>query len=816
LLAWELVMLLWKVRQGRGWDWAAAVAVAVLLAGPVTLVAAGLAWAMSPSDSRRQMLGLALRGTAIGIGGVALLWWGAVGAVMVVGALAVAWALRAYRRTTSPLPARRKALLLGLRLAIIAALVLWALGPTLEIQRRLETRKVLLVGLDASASMQRRDVDAQTLAAATDESGRTSRWQALRDAMLDAEGHFKHLSRSADLQFFLFDTEPRPIDTGDDDWLWSLGDAEGQATAIGDAVVEAGEGLQGGSRELAGVVVCSDGSANVKRRLSEMQMASLMASRGVAVHAVGIGSDQPVGSAAMLSVRQLNCPDEVEAFNRLAVSAVIEAHGLAGRQVEVECFFGDQRVGSEVLQIAGATARPVADFAHVPLESGYHRLRVTARLLGAPPPELSGQPEAHKLVRVVDRELRVLYVEGRVRYESKFIAQALVAGRRFSVDRRIIQAQAQGQLGQRLEDWLGYHVIILGDIGPEHFSDAQQEIIKRLVGDFGKGLAMIGGPDSFGRWRGTPVADVLGVDVTRSQRDLGRAVKVVPTIEGRESDLMRIDPDASVEAAWTRLRPLAGAQQLGPPKPAATVLAQSEQGEPLIVVQPYGRGRSAAVAFDTTWRWVLSPDDTAELQKRFWRQLALYLAAPKGNAWILTDRTGYDLRQVGSGSQRIEVSAGVEDTSGRPLTDVEIEVTLTDPDGNSAPLQLARHETGWSGSLGALKNPGIYKLGLTTEVEGKPMTAEHQFELVQRDLESLDMLANLDLLRDVAERSGGTYAPLNELKELLDRIEPQCRPAVRVELLHSDLRDVLRWPVALALVCLMCVEWASRKRRGLV
>ena len=89
----------------------------------------------------------------------------------------------------------------------------------------------------------------------------------------------------------------------------------------------------------------------------------------------------------------------------------------------------------------------VGSFVHVPLQAGFHRVSVTAEAVAKPPGpagsgeavhDLAGRPSDSKLVHVVDRELRVLYVEGKFRYEAKYIAQALVAARRFTLDRRVL------------------------------------------------------------------------------------------------------------------------------------------------------------------------------------------------------------------------------------------------------------------------------------------------------------------------------------------------------------------------------------------
>jgi hypothetical protein len=40
-----------------------------------------------------------------------------------------------------------------------------------------------------------------------------------------------------------------------------------------------------------------------------------------------------------------------------------------------------------------------------------------------------------------------------------------------------------------------------------------------------------------------------------------------------------------------------------------------------------------------------------------------------------------------------------------------------------------------------------YTLKIAADVGGKTLSAEHRFEIVRRDLESMEMLANFDLLR---------------------------------------------------------------------
>ena len=57
------------------------------------------------------------------------------------------------------------------------------------------------------------------------------------------------------------------------------------------------------------------------------------------------------------------------------------------------------------------------------------------------------------------------------------------------------------------------------------------------------------------------------------------------------------------------------------------------------------------------------------------------------------------------------------------------------------------------GKLPPPTGPGIYVLKIQAELQGKPMMAEHRFEVLERNLENLEVLANFDLLKRMAASS---------------------------------------------------------------
>ena len=819
---------------------AAGVVIGALAIGPVLAGALLLRRAMHGAGTgprRLPLLATVLHGTAIAVGAALLVLlppseasaWPA-GATAVLAGCGIAWCIRAYRRTTSPLSPLTKAGLLALRFAVVLLLACILARPVLNRRFMDEVRGTVVMAIDLSASMKRTDeVSPAGFWDGSATPARISRQQAVQAALARHETALDRLGRQADIVTVGFTDQPRLLAAAGispADLLLPVPD--GQATAIGDSLQKAFDQFVREGREVTAAMVVSDGSNNVSRRITPEALAALLAARDVPLHAVGVGSPEVTEATKTVSLSDLTVQEQVEAFHRLPIAATLEVMGLVGRKVKVTCRFGDKEVASELIDIDEARQRQSFRWVHVPLGNGFHRVEVTAELLGPRPSGLGGQQSVSQLVQVVNRELRLLYVEGKIRYEIKFIKNALLAADRFTVDSRVLLQPAGGDgdadlaLSENIDDWLVYHAIVLGDVPPSRFTDKQLELIRKLVSQYGKGFCMIGGQNSFGagNWQNTPLADVLPVTPAASRGQIDTPVEAVPTDAGANSDVMRIGKGEDVRAAWKQLPALAGANRLGGLKPAAEVLAETRDGKPLIAIQPYGQGRSMAIAFDTTYRWVLTPRDTAELQKRFWRQVALFLCAPKGNAWITTDRPLYDLRDLRASQGGVEVTAGLENPQGRPLLDAPAGVSLTDPNGRTVPLKLRadpqRALRRTTIAPARLTRPGTYKLAISGEVAGRTLSADHQFEIINPDLEARDVLADFGLLNRVAQASGGVFVPLNELGDLLDAVQLQSRPRPRPRVEALDYAARYRWWLLGVLVALLCAEWAFRKKKGLV
>ena len=141
-------------------------------------------------------------------------------------------------------------------------------------------------------------------------------------------------------------------------------------------------------------------------------------------------------------------------------------------------------------------------------EAGFHRYRATIEAPG----DLDARNNVGMGFVAVRGKPRILVLQG-PRTPNVF-AQALA--------KQGIDADVFGPEGvpTRPEHVQRYDAVVFNDLNAASITEPQMKLIRAAVRDTGVGFAMIGGEDSFlpGGWYGTPVAEVLPVDLNIRQR----------------------------------------------------------------------------------------------------------------------------------------------------------------------------------------------------------------------------------------------------------------------------------------------------------
>jgi hypothetical protein len=430
-------------------------------------------------------------------------------------------------------------------------------------------------------------------------------------------------------------------------------------------------------------------------------------------------------------------------------------------------------------------------------------------------------------VTVVDGGLKVLYLEGALRVEQRFLRRVLAASPDMQVDFRWISSSRRDrwpvELGRDLA--VDHDVFLIGDLDAAAVRPADLEKIRERVNQ-GAGIGLLGGFHAFeaGGWAGSALGPLVPFQPDRLARQpfdepvreglhLRGPLTMLPDPRFGGVSILRLgDAGADARAAWEKLPPLAGANRLGQLTSTAKPLAVTADGQPLLVAREYGAGRVLAFAADSTWRWAMQ--GAAEEHRRFWRQLVLWLArkddAEADSLWLRLAQ-----RRISPGSP-LEFDAGIMGPEGQPRVDVPLEAAVISPAGQSRPVRMVPAGETFSGTVSAGDDPGDWTLVVRGRLPGvaEPLERSARFTVFRQDLELANPRANPLLMRQLAETTTGGVRLPEELPGIFEEIA--ARPAEYESREQWSFTPWDTWPMLLLLAGCLTAEWYLRKKWGLV
>ncbi|MCP4837660.1 MAG: hypothetical protein GY895_23190 [Phycisphaera sp.] len=722
------------------------------------------------------------------------------------------------------------------RAMLLIILVVCISGPMLELPRERVEPDWVAVLVDRSRSMQVRDGER------TDTGSRSGREEVLREILAEAGDAWRNPGDSRRILWLGFDEGVNELETAEPGTIDGapviIGDPEGWRTRLGTALEETLRRTTG--RPLAGIVVMSDGRTEEP---PDRDLIRRLLGSAAPVQVVPLGASTPVGDAAIGGIEAPR-----RAFARDAVPVVVQLDN-RGRRGTIEIELVDEDSGvvldSNTIELDGEsdrldmvlTARP--DSSGKVLEGAR---RWTVRIKGdddlVPENDLVSLP-----IELVDRPLRVLYIEGGPRWEYRYLKNLLV--REPSIESSVMLLSADRDFSQEgntplarlprdASEFGRFDLIILGDLPAGFLTEGRQEAIREVVERRGGGLIMLGGSRSMpGSWEDAVLADLIpfsgGFDLDRRSDP----VMAEPTEVAARLGVMRLaDVDEGIETeidgwpidlsdpsyGWSQLQ---WVQRIDPErlKPTAEVLANAvpidgdpRDETPLVITMRFGAGQVLYVATDEIWRWRYGRGE--RLYERFWVQLLRLL----GREAVESDLpvrlvVGPDRVELG---RPVLVTVDLLDASIGLATPETVMVEAIDDQGIVAStIELAASgDASWTGSwipdrLGVVEHrigePGLASLAGERQVA---------IEVVRPDDELRLADANHVLLATVAKETGGSLHPIDDPgddRPVLDRIH-EVIPN-RAVITETPLRERI-WTSPLfffLILLLVTVEWSGRR-----
>ena len=318
-----------------------------------------------------------------------------------------------------------------------------------------------------------------------------------------------------------------------------------------------------------------------------------------------------------------------------------------------------------------------------------------------------------------------------------------------------------------------------------------------------------------GGYEKAPFDDLLPVRLPNHKNTFHRDPATAElTSAGRDSLITRIEenPDANV-ARWKKLPYLMNFQEAGNPKPGATVLAEMNAAGhtlPLLIIQKYGRGRTAVFATGGDWRWQMLQPVEDMSHEMFWRQMLRWLVSDTPTRVVASTP-----RPVLEDDGRLHLRAEVRDTTYLPTSDATVEARVVGPGGATETVELHPDPL----------NQGVYSDDWDASKAGSyvaEVTARRGQQELGRDVvtfrrengmaENFHLEQNRELLEKLSSQTGGRYYRPDEVSRLGEDISySDAGISVR------ETRDLWDMPAVFFFALLLCcAEWLLRRRWGVV
>ncbi|TWU63082.1 glutamine amidotransferase [Crateriforma conspicua] len=732
--------------------------------------------------------------------------------------VAVVVALVLLMITPSMSDPRRFRTLLGLRSLAAGCLLLVLLGPSWVRVDQQPSESSLVIAMDTSQSMSLSDGDA------------ASRWDIQRSVVQSLTDQLETVSERLQIIPLTY-ASTAETENSDPATLIDQSSPVGRRTDLASPIRWT---LQSANRQsIEGLILIGDGANTVGPEttsaggaaLSADQAASVMDSIGLPLWTIPIGPASQNDQRRDVAVSGLPESFRLFAGTQFDLRFELESRGLAGTEIPIRLRWIDSQ-GNEtdaavrrIVSESAISRTPVQIAVDTPAPGSY-RLEVQADVM----PGETVRPNNTQVafVDVMPGGGRIYYLEGQPREEQQFLRRAL----RFpdlDLDYQWIPADSRSRWPVSLGDDLtadSHDVFIIGDLEASAVGDQQWQSLADAVAS-GSGLVMLGGMEalSAGGYQDTPLAGVLPVDLSRiGNADIPGPLTLRPSIRHPITMI-----DTPRQTTWAQLPPLNGASNLGAPRsaPGVQTLLESTDGNPLLVVGEYGRGRVAVLGIDETFRW--HRYGFQNFHRRFWRQLVLWLLARDGDS-------GEEI-QLNMTARRFsdDAPAGFTAIIPPPLSPRDDwTVQAVADDGSVTPLTFDSQSSQDDGRLrleGQLPTSlaaGIYQLRVTGGSTSEPTKdTSLGFEVLQDIAELSRSSADPVLMRQLAgltRQSGGQSFGVDQTDELVDLIRRSRQRNVATIVQKNRLGDgpISGWIMYLLFATALGSEWILRRRWGMV
>ncbi len=633
------------------------------------------------------------------------------------------------------------------------------------------------------------------------------------------------LRSRGEVQVYNFDEKAEPVEEEEYERL----EGELAATRVGSILNRVMNRYE--KKPVAGVVMFSDGNNNAGLPVADVRKS--VDERAIPIHALGVGAEKPPPDVA---IARAVAPRTSFKDDNLNVSVALHRHGHTNKTINLKLLSGDEVLVEEEVE-PGGDAEVVVDLSFAETNAGMRVYRVEAEKFKEDE-AFDHNNEKSFTVNILKDRILTLCVDEFPRWETRYANMMLKRDKRVDLETIFVASTPEGELPTEKGGYpdsrdalFKYHILILGDVDPNHFTTEQMEHIRDFVVERGGTLIAMAGPHHMpSGYKGTPLADVLPLDrMGRAGGTNGTALVFEgdalsfkdglyqPNLREETSyeDVLQIgrNPEDTREL-WNRLPRLIWLKEDVTIARSADNLvdAEAKRGEsvagaaPVMIKSYSGLGKVLYLGSDSFWRWRYKA--RWKYHHRFWGQILLWSTMGRTtgadkHVKLMADRPMY------APEEPIVIKARLLDENELPLARGDASVEIYGEEDSlvkRVPLFYLPNSGGeYRAEVRDLERGAYRIIPKVQELDHLDLEAEVKIEV--RDLptsEYVDLELNTTALNELSKDVLTFEKAMDVVKEI-DIIDER-------EERRSDLEIWDSWPYLLILAGLLAVEWMLRKR----
>ncbi len=685
--------------------------------------------------------------------------WLAIFAVL----LGVGYALFLYYRNDNvAFEKRSRIVMASLRGVAMTLLAFLLLAPMLKMIRKQTDKPVIIFSIDNSES----------IAAGKDAGYYTSDYPKQLQKVIN------ELAKQYDVDAYLVGDENQLTDNKN--VTPDFSDKSTNLSALFDDI-----SLLYANRNVGAVVMLSDGIYNIG---SNPYYAAQKV--GFPVYTVGLGSDE---QATDLLIADIIHNKEVLKGNRAPVEVKVQAGKLAGKTAKLTVSDEKGEIFSKTLQISGNQYFETVSFLVDAQQTGLKKLKVDLE-------ELDGEVtyknnHAQFFIRVIESKDKVAIVYDAPHPDVAAIRSALELSDNYDV---VVKS-----VDEFKDDPSGFGLIVL------HQLPSQKHPASALLSQIRKSgvssLYIIGTQTDLNAFNGLNT----GLQITQSKNMTNNATAAF------NSNFMLFSFSEEAQQLLPTLPPLQS--PFGSYKAsvsANTFMTQRISGVetkyPLILFNDVNGAKTGVISGTGLWSWKVYDYVNTQNHDAFneiVNKTALFLVAKN-------DRSPFRVRHnaVFAENAPVEFSAELHNESGELLNTPDVKLTIKGSGDTTYDAQFSKQNNAYYLNMGELP-VGTYWTA-KTQLGNKNYEKSGSFSVQEIFVETANLVADFDLLKSVAQTSGGKFFARNELENVVKEIKANdnIKPVASYQKKYSMLLNS-PWYLA-AIVLLLGIEWFLRKWHG--